>query len=207
MATGSRREREKEQHRHQVLEAAEAVFAEKGFHNATVQEIAARAEFAVGTIYNMFESKTVIYGELVEMRAQQYIERAQHAMEQAADPVEKIRALIAAKLGFFDANQRFFQIFTRATSGGQEQLPFGPSENTRRMLGEYMEQVSGVFAEGIRSGAFAEADPRLLTLIVEGMTNAVIAHSIHTGGQKLDAATPENIQRVVFCGLLPRREG
>jgi AcrR family transcriptional regulator len=43
--------------RNQILDAAAAVFAEKGFHRATTKDIAGRAGIAEGTIYNYFDSK------------------------------------------------------------------------------------------------------------------------------------------------------
>ena len=53
--TLSRRERERLMRRQAILEAAQAVFAEKGYENATLDEIAQRAEFGKGTLYNYFE--------------------------------------------------------------------------------------------------------------------------------------------------------
>jgi AcrR family transcriptional regulator len=46
-----------EARRNQILDAAAAVFAEKGFHRATTKDIAGRAGIAEGTIYNYFDSK------------------------------------------------------------------------------------------------------------------------------------------------------
>jgi TetR/AcrR family fatty acid metabolism transcriptional regulator len=46
-----------EARRGQILDAAAAVFAEKGFHRATTKDIAAEAGIAEGTIYNYFDSK------------------------------------------------------------------------------------------------------------------------------------------------------
>lgn len=51
----SRRERERLMRRRAMLSAAKAVFAEKGYANATLGEIAERAEFGKGTLYNYFE--------------------------------------------------------------------------------------------------------------------------------------------------------
>ena len=53
----SRREREKEAHRQEILDAAIKVFAEKGFSAATLDEIAQEAEFSKGTIYLYFSNK------------------------------------------------------------------------------------------------------------------------------------------------------
>ena len=51
----SRRERERLRRRRAMLRAAQAVFAEKGYAQATLGEIAERAEFGKGTLYNYFE--------------------------------------------------------------------------------------------------------------------------------------------------------
>lgn len=51
----SRRERERLMRRRAMLRAARSVFAEKGYARATLDEIAERAEFGKGTLYNYFE--------------------------------------------------------------------------------------------------------------------------------------------------------
>lgn len=52
-----------------MLEAARAVFAEKGYGNATVEEVAHRAEFGKGTVYNYFEGgkEELLYAILDEL--------------------------------------------------------------------------------------------------------------------------------------------
>ncbi|MFB6249712.1 MAG: TetR/AcrR family transcriptional regulator, partial [Salinibacter sp.] len=52
----SRRERERRQRRRAMLEAAQSVFAERGYARATLDEVARRAEFGKGTLYNYFEA-------------------------------------------------------------------------------------------------------------------------------------------------------
>ncbi|MFB6231286.1 MAG: TetR/AcrR family transcriptional regulator [Salinibacter sp.] len=51
----SRRERERRMRRQAMLQAAQSVFAEKGYEQAPLDEIAERAEFGKGTLYNYFE--------------------------------------------------------------------------------------------------------------------------------------------------------
>jgi AcrR family transcriptional regulator len=63
--------------RKQILEAATQVFAEKGFHRATIKDIARVAGIADGTIYTYFASKTdVLLGIL--NRLNESTERQQH---------------------------------------------------------------------------------------------------------------------------------
>lgn len=46
--------------RNQILDAATTVFAQKGFHRATIRDVAGSAGIADGTIYNYFENKTAL---------------------------------------------------------------------------------------------------------------------------------------------------
>lgn len=50
----SRRDRERLRRQNDILDAAKTVFAERGYAGATLDEIAARAEFGKGTLYNYF---------------------------------------------------------------------------------------------------------------------------------------------------------
>lgn len=63
--------------RNQILDAATRVFAEKGFHRATVKDIARAAGIADGTIYTYFPSKTEVLLGLLN-RLNQSAERAHH---------------------------------------------------------------------------------------------------------------------------------
>ena len=51
-----------------ILEAALEVFSEKGFHLATVDEIAERADLGKGTLYRYFANKETLFNELVRLR-------------------------------------------------------------------------------------------------------------------------------------------
>jgi AcrR family transcriptional regulator len=61
-----RRQREKA-HRHQtILDAAETLFATKGYHNTSITEIADLAEVSVGTVYFYFKNKDALLAQLTE---------------------------------------------------------------------------------------------------------------------------------------------
>lgn len=61
-----RKEREKLFRRQEILTAAAQLFSEKGFNNTTLEDIAARAEFGIGTIYNYFQSKEEIFRSIIQ---------------------------------------------------------------------------------------------------------------------------------------------
>lgn len=66
-----RRTRRRQQLRDQVYEAAVALFVARGFDNATMDEIAERADVARATVFNHFERKAAILDEWGSRRRQQ----------------------------------------------------------------------------------------------------------------------------------------
>jgi len=202
MAELTRKERQRADHRRIILEAAEAVFAQKGFHEATVQEIAERAEFSVGYLYNLFRNKTDICAELVDMRAAELVADVEERLQHHADCTGKVRAAIAGKVDFFRRNQRFFLIFARLRPEDRAEAPSILTDVCRRRYREYIARLREVFAEGIRSGVFIDADPLVLVLCMEGMTNAAIAHWVASEGAEDGVAEPEVLQKVFFRGIL-----
>lgn len=61
----TRKEREREFKKSEILNAAIHIFANKGFKATTLDKIAEKAEFGKGTIYNYFSSKEDIYKEII----------------------------------------------------------------------------------------------------------------------------------------------
>jgi len=70
----SRREREKAAHRQEILDAAIKVFAEKGFHEATLDEVAQEAEFSKGTLYLYFSNKEDLLSTIVSDSLEKWTE-------------------------------------------------------------------------------------------------------------------------------------
>ena len=60
MGTAERKEREKEQRREAIIEAAEAVMEESGLDQFTMDEVAERAEVSKGALYLHFKNKTAL---------------------------------------------------------------------------------------------------------------------------------------------------
>jgi AcrR family transcriptional regulator len=97
----NRREIKQEQTRARLLEAAAAVFARRGYHVATLEEVAADAGFTKGAVYSNFESKEALFLALVD--------------QEIAKRVQEIGAVVqAAGGGDIEAEaERQFQRFVR----------------------------------------------------------------------------------------------
>jgi TetR/AcrR family transcriptional regulator len=71
----TRRERERARHRSEILASAEALFQERGVEGTTMEDIAKKSEFAVGTLYRFFASKTELVEALVFERVRAHAQR------------------------------------------------------------------------------------------------------------------------------------
>lgn len=85
----------------QILEAAVVVFAEQGFFQSTVAQIAKKAGVADGTIYLYFKNKDDILIQFYEYKTQQVFERFRVALDQAGTAEQKLHHLIRTHLEEF----------------------------------------------------------------------------------------------------------
>ena len=83
-----------------VLEAAEQVFAEKGFEDAKMQEIAGEAGLSLGTVYGVFPGKWELYRAVHEARLGEMTARAEAASAPEAPPLDRPLEGIAAYVRF-----------------------------------------------------------------------------------------------------------
>jgi AcrR family transcriptional regulator len=98
----TRKERQ-EQTREQLVEAAARVFARRGYHGATVDEIAAEAGFTIGALYSNFETKEKLFLAIadrqVETRVSEISAVADAAVEDGeagAEAAAQLRAFLEA---------------------------------------------------------------------------------------------------------------
>ena len=74
-----------EERRAAILDSALAVFAERGYHATSIDDIAREGGVSKALIYEHFDSKQKLYEELLEQHAGELFERLAAAMEEAGD--------------------------------------------------------------------------------------------------------------------------
>jgi len=151
----SRREREREAHRRELLEAAERVFVREGYHGATVDEIAQEAEFAVGTLYNFFKGKEDLYVHVIEKIAQNFTEQFDQQVLSIEDPEQAIASLIELRLTHFEDHRGFFRIFFEASPGSLSRQSPGPRRSSPGQLCGVVRAIHGGRDRDISSRRFA----------------------------------------------------
>ena len=95
----------------ELVAAARKIFSERGFHNATMEEIAQIAGVAKGTIYLYYPSKRAAYWAALEQGILAMLEATRRSMEAAGTVEAKIRTFIECKISYCEQNRDFFKIY------------------------------------------------------------------------------------------------
>src|SRR5438067_4009830 len=121
-------EQARSKRRHErILDAALAVFSQKGYHEAAVDDIAADAETSKGGVYFHFPNKQAIFLALLDRLAVILRERIESAVAAQSAPVDRAEAALRVVLETFGSHRRLARLFL------VEALGAGPEFNTRML--------------------------------------------------------------------------
>src|SRR3954471_10377914 len=97
-ATTRREERRLQQQdisRGQLLDAAEEVFGRKGFHEATLKEVAELAGFSVGSVYSFFENKDDLFRKVYVRRGNEFMPALRSVVQSKANALDVLQDVVA----------------------------------------------------------------------------------------------------------------
>ena len=132
-----------------ILEAALAVFAEKGFFVSRVSDIADRANVADGTVYLYFKNKDEILATAINRAFDTFMANARTELEKIADPAERLRKLARLHLEALGSNRNAAIVFQMELRQSTRL-----SEFSHHHLIEYFSLVRDAIQEGQRNEQF-----------------------------------------------------
>jgi len=202
-AGATRKERERARHRREILDAAERLFAEKGFHGATTEEIARRAEFAVGTLYKFFKSKEEIYNAVL-LEGMCVRRDAIRKLCDNADlsPTEVLRRYFDGKALFAAQRADFMKLLLREHFGGRPLLSPESQVGVLAAFNEGTNLLTKVIEKGIRRGEFRALPPRETVLALEGITSMFLRDRLHESPGTTVEERVALVKSVFFNGIL-----
>lgn len=174
LEASSRRDRNKDRNRREILAAALDVFAEKGYLQASIQEIADRADFAVSTIYSLFENKEDLYNKVSADVGKRCGEIFDSAMAEGSDEYEKLVNFARAKGETFRASPGGTRMLENEYHDALERGVEPPADGIGHIYDRFMLRIRDLFKTGIESGLFADGDPELLATTLDNATNALL---------------------------------
>ena len=199
----TRREREKLKHRQEILDAALHLFSEYGFHNVSMQQVADRSEFSIGTLYNFFDNKEHLYSTLLDELSEKFHHAVTSAIDTGSDETEMLRNFVTAKAEIFYENMEIVRLYFRETSGVRFNLKTGLDEEIRIRYAEFMRKLTMVFANGIKKKRFNNiADPYLLAVALDSLTSSVLLGCLEDPKNRPYPQDPDVLLNIFFNGLL-----
>lgn len=193
-------DRAKQERRRQILRAAKAVFAEAGYHGASINMIIERAQIARGTFYLYFESKAAVFDSILdqamgELRAR--IRRIDVADPAAPAPQVQLREQVVSTLEYFVGDRALATILL--SSGAMPEAE--ASERLAQFFGEVKALIARAMETGMEIGLIRACQPDLVAAAMLGMIRGVIEFVIASGTDTIESTVTEMIT-IALRGVL-----
>ncbi|HKX29229.1 MAG TPA: TetR/AcrR family transcriptional regulator [Blastocatellia bacterium] len=162
-----------------ILRAAAKVFAQSGYFNAKVTDVARSAGVADGTVYLYFKNKDDLLTSIFGWAMEEFLRRARAEIAEVSDPREKLARFIHLHFLLLEQERDIaivFQIELRHSTKFMEQF-------STTYLAEYLQILRQIIEEGQQSGVFRQKlNSKFSTKVLFGMldemaTNWVLSHN------------------------------
>lgn len=164
--TPAQRQAERAAKRDAVLRAAVQMFNERGFHQTSLDDVAARLGVSKPTIYHYLGNKDQVLLECVTIGLRQLLEAADHARQQPGSGADRLTAFLRR---YAEINMDDFGRCVIRT--GDEALAPDSREQFRGLKRQIDGAMRALIAEGIADASIEHTDPKLLAFTIAGALN------------------------------------
>lgn len=195
------RERFRSSARGEVLDAAEAVFAQAGLQDARVEDIAAAAGVSVGTVYNLFQDREGLVIAVLERRREAMRERVTTWIAESVDlPFEaRFRGFIQMLFLHMWANWPFMRLINQLCATTGRGGPVGPRLSTQTIL-EIHSMLTSLVRRGVEVGDLRPLDPHVGASALMGMIRNTVEIDLLTGQDPPSEARADELVRLFLDG-------
>jgi TetR/AcrR family transcriptional regulator len=196
-----RREHRRALGRDQILDAAEAVFADYGFHHASLRQIAERAEYSVGGVYSFFATKDELYRECFHRRGAAFMVGMRTALASDASPRQQLHDLADWQVGFFHAHPQFARLVIR---GGAIAPPLSEPEQDAEILENFRTSIAlqiDLIERGQRARQIRAGSPAVLARLFSGLISAYQTAELEAADEPAAAPEPALLHDVLEAAL------
>lgn len=166
-------------YRRLILDGAQRVFAERGYDDARMEEIAVASGLSIGTVYSVFSGKAEIFAAVNEEGDAALFQRAREAARDDMDALAVVLAGVEAYVTWFLEHPDFLRMRLRAApwGSGSEARDREPSRAFRDGLDLLRRSVARCIAEG----SFVPGDPDLVARTMIAMQQVQLAWWLESG--------------------------
>jgi AcrR family transcriptional regulator len=186
MGIAERREREKEQRRKDIVDAAEKVFFSQGWQNATMDDVAEAAELSKATLYLYFKNKEDLYAAILVRGSEILLRAFQDAVGQHDTGLEQVAAVGRAYIAFHDSHAEYYDAMMYFDAKGFDAS--GDCEFAQK-CDDYRDRIMGLVANAVRNGVEdgtlrADLDPAKTAVLLWAQSSGVL-QVLAVGSEKL----------------------
>ena len=187
-----------------IMKAAESIFARKGFHEATISEIARKSRVSEATIYEYFSSKEELLFSIPAQTTRQYEEKNREILKYIRGAVNKLRFLIYRHLNLYAENPDYANIVMLILKGHRN----FQKTDAYKIVQSTARKTIHVLEEGIQNGEFrAGIQPLLVRAIIWGTIEHLVTRKCLLGKPDDLLALADDIIDTIFQGIvLPQKE-
>lgn len=185
-----------EQRHEQIFRAASRIFISRGYHEATVREIAEAAGLSLGSLYSYIRTKEDILYLVFDRLTTALRENINRATEGLEDPVAKIRAALEADVATTERYQdEILLMYHETKSLGRKSLHAVLSREA-----EYVRTFEAILREGDRRGVM-KSDPELAADIIAFLCSIVALRRWNLRRRFSGSAVHDGLIQFVLRGL------
>ncbi len=199
MASRKRSEARKEQ----ILKAAEKVFAKKGFHEATISEVAREAGLSDATIYEYFSTKEELLFSIPRETTRRGMERMEGYLKVIRGAGNRIRTIIYHYLLFYQSEPDYASVVMLVLKSNRKFL----ETEAYQIIREGFRGILSVIEEGIDSGEFRpDTDPYLVRQMILGAIEHIVIRWLLLGKPKDILQYADPITDMIIDGIQNRNQ-
>ncbi len=184
------RRRQAELSREHILDAAEELFAEKGYTNATMRQIAEAAGFSAAAVYGFVAGKEELVAAIMDRHGARLLDLHAEVLAGVQGPRHQLDEIIDVQVGYHLGHPNFARLFQHTTGMSFLAIEAAMDDTARRRLHEALELLEGVFVRGIECGDFVAGDVStyaiLFSAIMQGYLFRILFQHAETPGDRAE---------------------
>jgi AcrR family transcriptional regulator len=194
---------DKSARRDEIMAAAKKVFARKGFHAATIADVAKEAGLAYGSVYWYFDSKDELFHALMAVEEQALRSHLAAAVEAPGrDGVEaSFRHAVQATFEFFEADKATVKLLFRDA--------YALGDRFEKHLGgiyeRFIDNIETFIVVAQQRGEVVAAPPRMVAYTLAALIGQLAHRRLSTDDGVTAAEVADFVVSLVLNGLRPRR--
>ncbi|HUU50376.1 MAG TPA: TetR/AcrR family transcriptional regulator [Nitrospinota bacterium] len=167
--------------RREIFQAAEKIFAEKGFQNTTVDEIAKIANIGKGTVYIYFKNKLELFLSLIEERVENIFSITSKVLTEKRDFLKRLENLVNAQFAFYQENEDFFKIFSSERSRFFAEVKIELKKEIIKKYQSHIDLIAKFIQEGVDKNILKNLDSKMVSVSLAGLIHAFMLQWIMIG--------------------------